>query len=640
MKTKKILTSVVAVVGAAMIAVPSLFSQFHADTTISTIDKNRTGSITLHKYEQTEEVSSEYTHDGQESTQLPENVKPLGNVEFSVWYLGDNIGSDNYMLTVDEAEAYIADNSVSPVVLTTNADGIVKFDSLALGQYLVKETASPENVSEKTPAFIVNVPTTVTVDGEDRWLYDIHVYPKNQTIYGSVILNKVDEEDNKLAGAEFSLYADTTPEGSDVITGVLRAEGLVTNEHGQIAVENLPKGKYYFVETKAPEGYGLNTTPLRFEITSSGKIELNTDGLYVRLDEADGTQVLEFVNNHEPNIHKGVKSVTNQYAGYDFDEAHEWVISPDVPADIDTYIKYVVTDTIHENLIFSGLDTVKVYINGEWTEDTDGVAGTYSGGTLLTENTDYTVSYDETTRKLEVVFIRDEFKGGQTALKDAEGLYIMFNTTFDESKVELGKDYPNQATLTYNNSYTDDKDKISEEPKVHTGGLSLLKYTISNNETVVLAGAEFRLAETLEDANAGIFLKDKDGADIIATSDAQGIVKFEGVAYGKDDEPAETASSTYYLVETKSPEVDGVKYNLLDEPKEVVINATSHLIPLEESLKDISAWTYSVLNKTGLRLPTTGGIGTLIFYTIGGLLIVASAVMFKKSSKKSSNKTA
>lgn len=630
MKKNRIIYSAIAIVGAAIIAIPTLLNPFRADTSLSTIDSNRTGSITLHKYEQAGEVEGGNTHDGQETANIPEGAKPLKDVEFTIYSLGNNIGTDKYMTTVTEAEAYITENNVQGTAGMTNDKGIVSFGNLALGQYLVKETNSPENVSEKTPPFIVNVPTTVTIDGVDQWLYDIHVYPKNQTIYGSVILDKVDEKQAPLTGATFDLYSETEVDGQTVAT--LRETRISVNENGQLVVKNLPKGKYHFVETKAPEGYGLNTTPIKFEITASGDVITDNSGRFVPDGENSNTVQLTVVNNKEPNIHKGVKSPTNDYAGYDFGQEHEWVISPDVPADISTYKKYIVTDTLDENLVFSGLDTVRVFINGTWTEDTDDAAGTYTDGTQLTLGKDYTVSYDETTRQLKVLFIDDTFDGGKTALDGATGLYIFFGTTFDETKVSLGTDYPNKAELTYNNGYTDDKEKESETPKVHTGGLSLVKYANDANGTKFLEGAEFRLSKTEEDAKKGNFITDKDGNVITATSDKDGIVKFEGIAYGNDGASADEGSSTYWLVETKSPTVDGVKYNLLKDPVEVVINKTSHLLP--DDISVLGNWTYAILNKTGINLPTTGGIGTLLFYLIGGTLIVSAVVAFAKGNKK------
>ena len=66
--------------------------------------------------------------------------------------------------------------------------------------------------------------------------------------------------------------------------------------------------------------------------------------------------------------------------------------------------------------------------------------------------------------------------------------------------------------------------------------------------------------------------------------------------------------STYYLEETKSPE----GYNLLDKEKEVALGTTTSI---------------DVVNEAGSILPSTGGIGTTIFYIIGGVLVVGAGVV-------------
>ncbi len=65
---------------------------------------------------------------------------------------------------------------------------------------------------------------------------------------GTLILNKTDaDDDTPLAGAVFSLYKD----GKEI------QSGLTTDANGQITVENCGAGTYYFVETKAPDGYEM-----------------------------------------------------------------------------------------------------------------------------------------------------------------------------------------------------------------------------------------------------------------------------------------------------------------------------------------------------------------------------------------------
>lgn len=87
---------------------------------------------------------------------------------------------------------------------------------------------------------------------------------------GSVELEKLSEETNQpLQGAAFNLEDE---EGN-----VIESD-LITDENGQILIANIKDGNYQFVETKAPEGYQLNTTPIKFTIDDT-----NPEKLHIKL---------------------------------------------------------------------------------------------------------------------------------------------------------------------------------------------------------------------------------------------------------------------------------------------------------------------------------------------------------------------
>ncbi|MGA3233375.1 SpaA isopeptide-forming pilin-related protein [Lactiplantibacillus pentosus] len=74
----------------------------------------------------------------------------------------------------------------------------------------------------------------------------------------SVRLTKHDADTQAvLAGATYDLQDST---------GKVLQSGLTTDANGQLIVEKLAAGNYQFVETKAPEGYELNTKPLTFTL--------------------------------------------------------------------------------------------------------------------------------------------------------------------------------------------------------------------------------------------------------------------------------------------------------------------------------------------------------------------------------------
>lgn len=80
----------------------------------------------------------------------------------------------------------------------TDADGFTTATNLEVGLYLLVETLVPEMVTSTTNPFFLSLPMTSVdgknaADGGHRWIYDVELYPKNET--GIVTLEKTVREE-------------------------------------------------------------------------------------------------------------------------------------------------------------------------------------------------------------------------------------------------------------------------------------------------------------------------------------------------------------------------------------------------------------------------------------------------------------
>lgn len=101
-------------------------------------------------------------------------------------------------------------------------------------------------------------------------------------------------------------------------------------------------------------------------------------------------------------------------------------------------------------------------------------------------------------------------------------------------------------------------------------------------------------------------------------TDENGEASFEGLANG-----------TYYLVETKAP----AGYNQLTEAQKVEVHDGEHNAPVTSETQ--LTVTAKVENQAGTLLPSTGGMGTTIFYVLGAVLVVGAGVLLVTKKRMS-----
>lgn len=89
------------------------------------------------------------------------------------------------------------------------------------------------------------------------------------------------------------------------------------------------------------------------------------------------------------------------------------------------------------------------------------------------------------------------------------------------------------------------------------------------------------------------------------------------------------ADGTYYLTETKAPR----GYNLLREPVKVKIDHTTANGKLTETsfvadqTETDTSGVVKVENNAGAELPSTGGIGTTVFYVLGSAMALGAVIL-------------
>lgn len=176
------------------------------------------------------------------------------------------------------------------------------------------------------------------------------------------------------------------------------------------------------------------------------------------------------------------------------------------------------------------------------------------------------------------------------------------------------------AEIAKNEAYLTDATYTSKTVDNDIYSADILINKVEKGTTTALEGAKFVLKNAegkfyAVDANGDVSWVDTQAEATEVTTDANGAAEFANIAAG-----------TYYLVETEAP----AGYNLLTAPQEVVVTAT----PNAENTAVIDI-TATVENSTGSTLPSTGGMGTTIFYVVGGLMMAAAVVLLVAKKKVS-----
>lgn len=211
--------------------------------TPDTIPADATGRLFIHKHLGTPVDQAAYPADGR-PIELPGAVVPLPGVVFSVTRInGVDLttgagwqAAAQYFGNLDAARQHLGSTVTSA---RTGADGVTLIDDLPIGLYLVHEVAAyvdglPDPSVTRSPDFLVTVPMTDPRNAV-AWMYDIHVYPKNQRLN---ITKSVADGNLGLPGQDAPTVGGILSYtiNSDIPTGGVRAFGGECIREGRIDI--------------------------------------------------------------------------------------------------------------------------------------------------------------------------------------------------------------------------------------------------------------------------------------------------------------------------------------------------------------------------------------------------------------------
>ena len=257
---------------------------------------------------------------------------------------------------------------------------------------------------------------------------------------------------------------------------------------------------------------------------------------------------------------------------------------------------YELHDVMSEGLTLNA-NSIKVQV-----ADSDLAAENYTIKTTgLTDGCDFEIEFAQSY--LDTITADTKIVVTYTAVVN-EDVEVFEVPNTNKTKLKFGDDHRDETTW--------------DETKTYTFKVDVVK---TDGDNKVLDGAQFKLFDAKTGGNEIALVEVSDGVYRLAKDDETG-VEYITTVNGQLEIKGFDANTNYYLEETKAP--DG--YNKLAERVEIaVVNSN-----LEASVSN-DTWQSGgvhVVNHTGSLLPTTGGIGTTIFYALGGALVLGVIAVF------------
>ena len=214
-------------------------------------------------------------------------------------------------------------------------------------------------------------------------------------------------------------------------------------------------------------------------------------------------------------------------------------------------------------------------------------------------------------------------------------IVISYTAVLNENAVIAGAGNPNESKLSYGEiNETTGKPSGTTPPSqtvTYTWDVDVLKYAKDGETETPLAGAKFTLSKSTDGSNPiALVSKGNNVYRVAKTGETGTVTEITTDATGKFTIQGLDAD-TYYLTETTAP----AGYNKLSAPVTITIGANGVVNGTTEAPQGVDE--VKILNQSGTELPSTGGMGTTIFYVLGSVLVLGAVVLLVTKKRMSTN---
>ena len=483
-----------------------------------------------------------------------------------------------------------------------------------------------------------------------------HTYEVYQIFKGA--LNNVDGQ-QILSDLKWGI-SGTGTEGAVVEADVLQdIEGVIGDDTAKLAVitkyikKDSTTGK---ILTTAKFGEVTFATPLQ-NVPAGYYLIKDVDGAFKDQYDSYTKYIVEIVDNVEispkadkPSVEKKVKE-NKKYTGEGTDETYgsqyndtaDYSIGDAVPfkligtvPDMSQYktYKYTFHDTLSKAFNAPTVADVKVYVadnkagNGK-IEVTSGFITTVDANTITVSTTDLKkIEYNKGSEKAVGVSVGQYIIVEYTAVLNANAR--IEKETFEDRTGNINKVY-----LTYSNNPNQSGDGESEEGKTPEDKVIVFTYKLSAEKidgktNAKLSGVTFKLYRLENDAK--IWAKVTNGKLSAWTDDEKQATGLTSDAEGKFS-VAGLDDGQYFIKEVKA--LPG--YNTIDDTEVTISANTSNSQGGNGDVTELAeinlvsggktGTVVTITNNKGSNLPSTGGMGTTIFYVVGSILVLGAAIL-------------